>query len=154
MVSKIELEIRLSTQEPLPEKWLAHLILVEDRTWLLKRQLRALNYIQETEAQLGAKTLGLLPAHSGVEAVEQLGTFVPNDSQKQAIAHGLGSERTFIVGPGGTGKTVTASALICRYLHQGLSVLLVSHTNIATDRSASRGAQTGRENSPGDSPAN
>lgn len=134
VVSKMELEIRLSTREPLPEEQLARLTLVEDVTWLLKRQLRALDHIQETDAQMGAKMLGLLQAHSGVEVVEQLGTFVPNDSQKQAIARGMGSERTFIVGPGGTGKTAIVSNLICRYLLQGLSVLLVSHTNIATDK--------------------
>lgn len=134
MVSKVELEIRLATREPLPEDQLAHLVLIEDTTWLLKRQLHALALIQETESQMGAKTLGLLPTRSSVQMVqEELGTFVPNASQKQAIAHGLGSERTFIVGPGGTGKTVTTSALICWYLLQGLSVLLVSHTNIATD---------------------
>lgn len=133
VVSRMELGIRLSTREPLPEEQLTHLVLVEDATWLLKRQLRALDHIRETEAQMGAKTLGLLPTRSGIEVVRQLRTFVPNDSQKQAITHGLGSEQTFIVGPGGTGKTVTTSNLICQYLDQGLSVLLVSHTNIATD---------------------
>ena len=134
VVSKVELEIRLATRELLPEDQLEHLVLIEDTTWLLKRQLHALARIQEAEIQMGAKTLGLLPTHSGVQEVRgKLGTFVPNASQKQAIAHGLGSERTFIVGPGGTGKTVTTSDLICRCLLQGLSVLLVSHTNIATD---------------------
>ncbi len=134
VVSKVELEIRLSTREPLPEEQLAHLVLIEDTTWLLKRQLQALAQIQETQAQLGAKTLGLLPTNRGLQTVRgKLGTFVPNASQKQAIAQSLGSERPLIIGPGGTGKTVTACAVICWCLLQGLSVLLVSHTNIATD---------------------
>jgi superfamily I DNA and/or RNA helicase len=40
---------------------------------------------------------------------------------------------TLIIGPPGTGKTTTLCDLIGRYLRLGLSVLLVSHTNIATD---------------------
>ncbi len=122
------------TRTPLPVELLGHVSFIEDKTWLLKRQLQALSNLQETSAEFGAKTLGILPVKSGVKAVRgKLGNFTPHPHQERAIAHGLGSEKTLIVGPPGTGKTTTLSDLICRYLRQGLSVLLVSHTNIATD---------------------
>ncbi len=139
------------TRIPLPTDLLGHLFLVEDKTWLLKRQLHALSTFAETNAEFGAKTLGLLPVVSGTKTVRgKIGTFSPHPHQKQAIAHGLASEKTLIIGPPGTGKTLTLSDLICRYLRQGLSVLLVSHTNIATDNAFIRLVQTIRESKKAD----
>ena len=45
----------------------------------------------------------------------------------------LGSEVTYIVGPPGTGKTVTLAALALYYLQAGQTVLIAAHTNIAVD---------------------
>lgn len=127
------------TRTPLPPEQLGHVLFLEDKTWLLKRQLAALSNLQETSTEFGAKTLGLLPVQSGTKPVKgRLGTFIPHPNQEKAIAHGLGSEKTLVVGPPGTGKTTTLSDLICRYLRMGLSVLLVSHTNIATDNAFMR----------------
>lgn len=126
--------LMIVTRTPLPVEQLGHVFFIEDRAWLLKRQLQALSRLQETIAEFGAKTLSLAPVKSGLKAVRgKVGTFTPHRDQERAIAHGLGSEKTLIVGPPGTGKTTTLADLICRYLRQGLSVLLVSHTNIATD---------------------
>ncbi|HLZ59466.1 MAG TPA: AAA domain-containing protein [Ktedonosporobacter sp.] len=134
VVSHEATSLMLSTGSALSPEHLPHLLLIEDKTWLLKKELAALERLRETEAEMGAKTLGLLPVKSGSKVVRgKLGTFVPHPHQERAIAHGLGSEKTIIVGPPGTGKTTTLSDLICRYLRQGLSVLVVSHTNIATD---------------------
>jgi AAA domain len=134
VVSRVAMTILIVVREVLPEESLARVTLIEDTAWLLRRQLQAVTTLQETVGQFGAKTLGLLPVQSGVTAVRgKLGTFEPNQAQLRAIGHGLASERALIIGPGGTGKTATMSDLICPYLRQGLSVLLVSHTNIATD---------------------
>jgi len=134
VISHEATSLMLVTGSVLPREYLAHLLLIEDKAWLLKKELQALSHLQETTAQFGAKTLGLIPVKSGTKAVRgKLGTFVPHPHQERAIAHGLGSEKTIIVGPPGTGKTATLSDLICRYLRLGLSVLVVSHTNIATD---------------------
>lgn len=134
VVSRVAMTVMIVAREALPEESLARVALIEDTAWLLRRQLQAVTSLQETVGQIGAKTLGLLPIQSGVATVRgKLGKFEPNQAQQRAIGHGIASERTLIVGPGGTGKTATISDLICRYLHQGLSVLLVSHTNIATD---------------------
>ncbi len=134
VISHEATSLMLVTQTVLASESLAHLLLVEDKTWLLKKQLQALGQLKETVAEFGAKTLGLIPVKSGRKVVRgKLGNFEPHPHQRLAIAHGLGSEKTLIVGPPGTGKTTTLSDLICRYLRQGLSVLVVSHTNIATD---------------------
>ncbi len=134
VVSRVAMTIIIAAREELPDESMAGVTLVEDTVWLLRRQLQAVTNLQETAGQFGAKTLGLSPVQSDVTAVRgKLGAFEPNQAQLRAIGHGLASERTLIIGPGGTGKTATISDLTCRYLRQGLSVLLVSHTNIATD---------------------
>ena len=58
---------------------------------------------------------------------------LPNSSQESAIKLALGSEVSFIWGPPGTGKTQTIARLIEGFLSKNLSVLLIAHTNIATD---------------------
>ena len=134
VISHEATSLMLTTPSVLAPEYLPHLLMIEDKTWLLKKQLQAVGSLRETIAEMGAKTLGLVPVKSGTKAVRgKLGNFVPHPHQKRAIAHGRGLEKTLIVGPPGTGKTTTLSDLICRYLQQDLSVLVVSHTNIATD---------------------
>jgi len=57
----------------------------------------------------------------------------PNQYQEKAIRLALGSEVSFIWGPPGTGKTETIARIIDSFLSKNLSVLLISHTNVATD---------------------
>lgn len=57
----------------------------------------------------------------------------PNEYQELAIRQALGSEVLFIWGPPGTGKTTTIAQIIEGYISKGLSVLLLAHTNVATD---------------------
>ncbi|MDI3530404.1 MAG: hypothetical protein PWP60_253 [Candidatus Atribacteria bacterium] len=57
-----------------------------------------------------------------------------NDDQIAAIRAACGSDVHFIWGPPGTGKTRTIGALVAALLKQGLRVLILSHTNIATDQ--------------------
>ncbi len=58
---------------------------------------------------------------------------LPNSSQESAIKLAMGSEVSFIWGPPGTGKTQTIARLTEGFLSKSLSVLLISHTNVATD---------------------
>ena len=60
-------------------------------------------------------------------------TELPNLSQEKAIKLSLGSEVTFIWGPPGTGKTQTIARIIEGFINKNLSVLLIAHTNVATD---------------------
>ena len=61
------------------------------------------------------------------------GSDPPNDSQKEALSLAMGSEVSFIWGPPGTGKTKTIARIIEGFVAKGKSVLLISHTNVATD---------------------
>ncbi len=56
-----------------------------------------------------------------------------NEFQTKAIQLVRGSEVSFIWGPPGTGKTQTIARLIESCINSNESVLLISHTNIATD---------------------
>lgn len=56
-----------------------------------------------------------------------------NNYQQKALQLALGSPVSFIWGPPGTGKTKTIASIIEGYLSQDKSVLLLSHTNKATD---------------------
>jgi superfamily I DNA and/or RNA helicase len=60
-------------------------------------------------------------------------TDLPNPSQEKAIKLALGSEVSFVWGPPGTGKTKTIARITEGFLAKNLSVLLLSHTNVATD---------------------
>jgi hypothetical protein len=127
--------LTLVTKQPIPDALLNHLTLIEDTTWLLKRQLDALSFnLRETEAHFGSKVLGYLPVKYGrVRLRGKLGTFVPNKQQKRAIEHAFGSEVTIVNGPGGTGKSAVLANASLRFMKKDLSILAASHTNIATD---------------------
>lgn len=53
--------------------------------------------------------------------------------QENAIKKALDSDITVIWGPPGTGKTHTMATLARKYIAQGKSVLIVSHSNISVD---------------------
>lgn len=56
-----------------------------------------------------------------------------NPKQEQAVRMCLGSDITFIWGPPGTGKSMTIASIVEGFLSKNMSVLLISHTNKATD---------------------
>lgn len=63
-----------------------------------------------------------------------LGSGLPlNDEQKNAILRATGSDVTFVWGPPGTGKTTALARIVEAFYLSGMSVLLVSNTNIAVD---------------------
>ncbi len=59
--------------------------------------------------------------------------YVPNPDQLEAVRKALGSDVTFVWGPPGTGKTETIGLIAAALLSHDCRVLVVSHTNIATD---------------------
>src|SRR5579872_5351859 len=138
VVSLEGLTITLTTKEAIPSENLQEVLLVEDALWLLERQRDILKLFADGQlllaSQISAKALGLLPTRYDTKRVQrQLGTFTPNQRQQQAIEHALGSDITIVVGAGGTGKSVVEAHISAHGLKDHLSVLLLSHTNIATD---------------------
>ncbi len=138
VVSLEGMTITLTTKEAIPLENLQEVLLVEDAVWLLERQRDVLKLFADGQlllaSQISAKALGLLPARYDTKRVQrQAGTFTPNQRQQQAIEHALGSDITIVVGAGGTGKSVVEAQVSAHGLQDHLSVLLLSHTNIATD---------------------
>jgi len=133
--------LMLSTREPIPSPLLKMVTLIEDTVWLLKCQREVLKaylegHLEEAPGGYAAKVLDFAPVRYGTKKIKgKLGRlkFTPDEQQKQAIEHGMGSERTIIVGPGGTGKSAVEALLGNYMLKEDLSILAVSHTNIATD---------------------
>ena len=64
----------------------------------------------------------------------------PNEEQLNSIRAACGGDVHFIWGPPGTGKTQTIGFLIAAMLRRNLRVLVVSHTNIATDNAIEKAA--------------
>jgi hypothetical protein len=56
-----------------------------------------------------------------------------NLSQEKALRQALGSEVTYIWGPPGTGKSQTIATIVEAMVKMGKSVLVLAHTNSATD---------------------
>ncbi|MHC4556067.1 MAG: AAA domain-containing protein [Planctomycetota bacterium] len=64
-----------------------------------------------------------------------------NEEQKRSVEKALGSDITYIWGPPGTGKTTVLARIVEGYYYAGLSVLLVSNTNIAVDTALEKVAE-------------
>jgi hypothetical protein len=88
---------------------------------------------------MAAKTFGLFPSYAGRgERQVSMSSFMSDLDQERAITLGMESERLFLIGPPGTGKTSTEAALALEFLHSHKTVLLVAHTNVALDTAIKR----------------
>lgn len=138
ILSTTNTRIILATEVPLPNRALQEgITLYEDTVWLRERLRDSLLRIQqqgENVRHLGAVTFGLSPCIEGQgEPQAHIATFTPDVDQTKAIALGMESERLLLIGPPGTGKTATESALAIEYLLAGKTVLIAAHTNVALD---------------------
>jgi len=61
-----------------------------------------------------------------------------NEQQRNAVAVSRRADRCYVWGLPGTGKTTTLATIVGSFLADGLSVLLVSNTNLATDLALER----------------
>lgn len=125
--------ITIATNEPLPPEALKQITLIDDSIELTRRLREALQNIKESDANLDLKVFGGQSHCSLVASSIPSTVFEPNASQKRAINMALGSEVTYIIGPPGTGKTVTLAAIALEHLISERTVLIASHTNIAVD---------------------
>lgn len=115
--------------------------------YLLEILSQKLEHTDESVLALGLKVLGHTkpvvardeePVHCTCSACARQS---PNQGQEAAIRLALGSETCYIWGPPGTGKTFTLGMIVKGLLERGLSVLLVSNTNVAVDRALGESAR-------------
>jgi len=114
--------------------------LISDDSFLLQKLKEKLAEVQAGtktfNQQKADQTIGLQPSHASRAAVDQglrVGQDTLNSEQEACISTALGSEITYLWGPPGTGKTTVLARIVEGYYRAGLSVLVVSNTNIAVD---------------------
>ena len=117
--------------------------------WYLLEKLRkgyeeVLNGDRSLDTRLGQRLFGTVSAATRIDAGElnlPSSEYSLNDDQLTAIRTACGSDVHFIWGPPGTGKTKTIGFLIVALLRRNLRVLVVSHTNVATDHAIDNAAK-------------
>jgi hypothetical protein len=131
-VAQVDIEQHLGDRIP-------NAILVVANYRLLEALKSRLEKIRDGDIKLGELTPSVFTNHDfplhlkqdyrpGLALEKRLNTY-----QLDATRAALGSPVSFIWGPPGTGKTQTLASIIEGYLSQSKSVLLLSHTNKATD---------------------
>jgi AAA domain len=131
------MSIHIATESPLPPHILQLVTFYAENNWLLKQALDIVVALQETPAQLGAKTFGVIKSVDGRIGKDTIqiprGSFTLDEDQLQALWRGLFCEILRLIGPPGSGKTRVLAVLAWYYLSQGMTVLLLSQTNVAVD---------------------
>jgi superfamily I DNA and/or RNA helicase len=130
-------KVQISAEEPLGES-LASATIVISSYFLLEKLHEHLTSIKDSTSDenygLSEVIFKTAKNHSGEDSA-----FLPNfnhsldASQEDAIKRVLGSDVTFLWGPPGTGKSKTIASLLEEMINRGKSVLLIAHTNAATD---------------------
>jgi hypothetical protein len=109
-----------------------------------KRYEEVLNGQRSLDTRLAQRLFGFVPATSRLDGGDlnlPPSLCVLNDQQVVAIRAACGSDVHFIWGPPGTGKTRTIGFLTAALLRRNLRVLVVSHTNVATDHAIASAAE-------------
>lgn len=130
----IQVEIDSFLGQDIPQ---AHLIISSLYILKLLRDKLAESKETKSNGSIAEKLFGMQPFSFGSDLEYQLPPRPLKDSideyKEAALRLSLGSELSFIWGPPGTGKTELISRIIEALIGKGLSVLLISHTNMATD---------------------
>ena len=111
---------------------------------LRRRYEEVLNGQRTLDTRLGQRVFGFVPATARVDDGElnlPASEVQLNGEQLASIRAACGSDVHFIWGPPGTGKTKTIGFLIAAMLRRNLRVLVVSHTNVATDHAIMEAAK-------------
>jgi hypothetical protein len=122
--------------------------IVSDDSFLAERLRDKLKEVSEDTGDFNSETahqvIGERHCNTSYGTVDErvfLGGDPLNEEQKCGVAKALGSDITYIWGPPGTGKTTVLARIAEGYYYAGLSVLLVSNTNIAVDTALEKVAE-------------
>lgn len=115
--------------------------LISDDSFLIERLKDKLEVVVRKEVSFNHlkadQTIGVRRSGSGKVEVEprltREGRRSLDSEQVTAIATALGSGLSYIWGPPGTGKTTVLASIVEGFYRRGLSVLVVSNTNVAVD---------------------
>lgn len=111
---------------------------------LRKRYEEVLNGQRTLDSRLGQRVFGLASITTRTDSGElnlPSSTRPPDNEQVAAIRAACASDVHYVWGPPGTGKTQTIGFLIAALLRRNLRVLVVSHTNVATDNAITKTAE-------------
>lgn len=109
---------------------------------LLHKKLEEVNNGEGSLTNLTEKTFGISPSITDRSDSLSFEDKTELDKYKQEAMRLIkGSEVSFIWGPPGTGKTQLIASVIKNFIKQGMSTLLISHTNIATDGALERSVE-------------
>src|SRR3989344_8518847 len=114
--------------------------LVISNNYLLKILCDRLEEVKNSSHHLTEFAEGILYPSKFDNALKDIDfpDFQINEHQKDAAQLALGSKISYIWGPPGTGKTHTIAPIISSLIKEDKSVLLISHTNLATDQALSQ----------------
>ncbi|MDP3957159.1 MAG: AAA domain-containing protein [bacterium] len=129
----IDLQIESNLGEKITEA-----ILLISNYFLLEKLVDRLEKVKDgsvAHSDAADMLLGILPRSVSLDNAYTLPLREQslNSSQETALRTCLGSDVSFIWGPPGTGKSETIGNIVEAFLSKGFSVLLISHTNKATD---------------------
>lgn len=137
IVAIAENTLDLQVEGNLGEK-ISEATLLISNYYLLEKLTERLEKIKDggvTSAKIAEKLLGILSHLSGKDDAYIIPSkeYPLTGSQEDALRSSLASDVSFIWGPPGTGKSETIGSIVEGLLKKNLSVLLIAHTNKATD---------------------
>lgn len=128
----VDTDVYLGAQIPIARFWIdpTFLLTVAHEQLLHELKTRQDNVVTHIERLMSPPAQHVVGTHLRISEAKL------NAEQRTAVATGLSSDRSYIWGPPGTGKTTTLGSLVAALVTDGKRVLVVSPYNVAVDAAA------------------